>query len=240
MIPIEYGNYYHIFNRGNNYEDIFRQKSDYFHFLDLTNIFITSVADIYAWALLKNHFHFLVKIKDEYEIGFLNSEYAKSDDLKLKWRTCLPGKTILCPPDESMSDSHDFPSSVGHGNVSKLERKPEPQQQFKHLFNTYAKWYNKKYSRAGSLFTKNYKRKHVDNEIYLKDLIIYIHNNPVHHEFTEYTTEYHWTSYHTIVSTKPTKLFRNAVLEYFDDRANFIFLHKKENDYGDFEKYLIE
>ncbi len=163
MTPIEYDKFYHIFNRGNNYEDIFRQKSDYLHFLNLLDIYITTVADVYAWALLRNHFHLLVRIKDESEIGFLNSEHAKSKDIELKWRTYHPVRqTILCPPDESMSS--DFPSSGGHGNVegndkdltipcpplsdegmsnqqTNFVRKPKPQEQFKHLFNVCKKTY---------------------------------------------------------------------------------------------------
>jgi len=31
-VPIEYGKYYHIYNRGNNYENIFINKEDHLHF----------------------------------------------------------------------------------------------------------------------------------------------------------------------------------------------------------------
>lgn len=125
-------------------------------------------------------------------------------------------------------------------SVNKFTKKPIPHQQFKHLFNTYAKWYNKKYNRAGSLFTKNFKRKLIDNEKYMKDLIVYIHNNPVHHEFVEQTSDYKWSSYHTIISIKETKLFRDEVLEYFEDRDNFNFVHKNKHEFGSIEDYLIE
>jgi putative transposase len=44
---------------------------------------------------------------------------------------------------------------------------------------------NKRYKRTGSLFEKNFKRKVVTSDIYFQKLIFYIHNNPVHHKFTE-------------------------------------------------------
>ncbi|MCK5029485.1 MAG: transposase [Bacteroidales bacterium] len=56
---LEYDKYYHIYNRGNNYEDIFIDEKYYQHFLYLLEIYIDSMADIYAWCLMKNHFHLL-------------------------------------------------------------------------------------------------------------------------------------------------------------------------------------
>ncbi len=59
------GGYYHIFNRGNNRETIFREQRNYFYFLKLYEKYIPSVADTFSYCLLPNHFHFLVRIKDE-------------------------------------------------------------------------------------------------------------------------------------------------------------------------------
>jgi len=80
---------------------------------------------------------------------------------------------------------------------------------------------NKRYKRAGSLFEKNFKRKVVTSDTYFQKLIFYIHNNPVHHNFTETIIEYPWTSYGTILSTKTTKLQRNKIIESFYDLENF-------------------
>lgn len=230
MIPIEYGKYYHIFNRGNNFENIFNENSDYSHFLELLDIYISSVAEIYSWVLLKNHFHLLVRIKEENEIGFLNSENINSNNLRLKWNT-YDLETII--PAGSSDEGRQ-------SKLRKFKKKPIPYQQFKHFFNTYAKQINKKHNRAGSLFLKNFKRKLIDNERYLKDLIVYIHNNPVHHKFTEQIADYKWSSYQAIISKKKTKLFRKNVLEYFNDRDNFIFVHRNKKEFDDIEEYLIE
>ncbi|TEU21989.1 MAG: hypothetical protein E3J21_00945, partial [Anaerolineales bacterium] len=62
-VPLQYGKYYHIFNRGNNRENIFIEERNYRYFLKLYAKHIVPMADTYAYCLLRNHFHFLVRIK---------------------------------------------------------------------------------------------------------------------------------------------------------------------------------
>ncbi|WP_395051955.1 transposase [Flavobacterium sp.] len=66
--PLENGNYYHIYNRGINSTTLFKENKNYQHFLNLYDIHIEPIAETYAWCLMKNHFHFLVRIKDLNEI----------------------------------------------------------------------------------------------------------------------------------------------------------------------------
>jgi len=61
---LQYGQYYHIYNRGNNREDIFIEEGNYRYFMRLYAKHIEPVADTYAYCLLRNHFHLLVRIKD--------------------------------------------------------------------------------------------------------------------------------------------------------------------------------
>jgi putative transposase len=67
--PLGFDSYYHIFNRGNNREDIFIEDRNYEHFLNLYMKYIESITDTYAFCLLRNHFHLMVRIKSETEIG---------------------------------------------------------------------------------------------------------------------------------------------------------------------------
>ena len=71
--PLSYGKFYHIYNKGVNNCDLFFEPTNYEHFLKLYDTYISSVADTYAWVLMKNHFHLLVRIKEEAEIGFLSA-----------------------------------------------------------------------------------------------------------------------------------------------------------------------
>jgi putative transposase len=58
------GIFYHIYNRGVNRENIFFEGRNYHHFLRLYIRYISPVADISAYCLLKNHFHLLIRMKD--------------------------------------------------------------------------------------------------------------------------------------------------------------------------------
>lgn len=60
--------YYHIYNRGNNRENIFIEARNYPYFMNLCVKHIEPVAEIFAYCLLRNHFHWLVRIKSEREI----------------------------------------------------------------------------------------------------------------------------------------------------------------------------
>ena len=58
------GLYYHIFNRGNNKEYIFIEEGNYYYFLELYAKYVCPVMDTFAYCLLRNHFHFLIRIKE--------------------------------------------------------------------------------------------------------------------------------------------------------------------------------
>ncbi len=66
--PIEISQYYYYFNRSNNKELIFREKENYGYFLRLINKYILSIAEIYSYCLLPNHFHFILRIKDSKDL----------------------------------------------------------------------------------------------------------------------------------------------------------------------------
>jgi REP element-mobilizing transposase RayT len=62
--PLLPGCYYHIYNRGNNGDDIFLEERNHHYFLQLYTKYIDPIAETYAYCLMKNHFHFLIKLKD--------------------------------------------------------------------------------------------------------------------------------------------------------------------------------
>jgi len=199
-IPLENGKYYHIYNRGNNGIDLFYDVENYNHFLRLYAKYIDPIAETFAWCLMKNHFHFLVYIKETDEIDITKLEYSSTDK----------------------------PKTV------------KASKQFSNLFNAYTLAMNKRYNRTGSLFQKNFKRKVVASENYFQKLIYYIHNNPVHHKFTEHIVEYPWSSYGTIISTKETKLQRQRVIEIFNDLDNFKQYHSINQNLEEIEDLIIE
>jgi len=220
MQKLEYGTYYHIYNRGNNKTDIFKDKDDYLCFLYLIQKYISLVANIYCYALMRNHFHFLVEVKEIDEIDFLMEGY--SNEPSKKWKTIhLNEKDI---------DSFD----------KKMLKKPVPSRQFSHLFNSYTKWFNKRHARTGSLFEKNFKRKEITSEEYLKHLVYYIHHNPLHHGFVNSFINYPWTSYLIYTESKSTFLDKETVVEWFHDVDDFISFHQEEHDLSMIEDCMID
>ncbi len=117
----EKGNYYHLYNRGCNKDLIFYDESD---FQKLIKIIEESdfqkYLEIYAFALMPNHYHFLVKQISDRPIS--------------SW--------------------------------------------IKFIFIKYAKYFNKKYDRSGTIFEGKVKVKIINKTEYLGTIVHYIHNNP--------------------------------------------------------------
>ena len=167
----EYGATYHIYNRGINKEDIFKEEKNYAYFLSLMKKYLVPVADIYAYCLMKNHYHLLLRFR----------EHPKD----LATTAYMPLSNML---------------------------------------NAYSKGINKCYQRTGSLFQRYPKRNRVTDKEYFMQLVVYIHLNPVKHNFSS-LLNYPHSSYNAIISTQPTNLDRKAVLDYFDDVENLIAWH---------------
>ncbi len=81
--PILHGNYYHIYNRGNNGIDVFLDNDSYYYFLRLYAKYVEPVAETFAWCLLKNHFHLLVRIKNKNEIDESQLTYNTTEKPKV-------------------------------------------------------------------------------------------------------------------------------------------------------------
>ncbi len=61
--------YYHIFNRGNNKENIFYKRENYGYFLRKYIHYLSEYLDTYAFCLLPNHFHLYVGVRSELHTG---------------------------------------------------------------------------------------------------------------------------------------------------------------------------
>ena len=111
-------------------------------------------------------------------------------------------------------------------------------QNLSNLFNAYAKAFNKANDRTGSLFEKHFKRIKVDDENYLRQLVVYIHLNPKHHFDLDFT-KFKYSSYNAFLSDKETKINRDEILTLFDDKNNFIYVHHHKKELLD-EKFRLE
>lgn len=76
------GRYYHIYNRGNNRENVFLEDRNYRYFLKLYAHHVQPVAETFAYCLMRNHFHLLVRIKSEAELQM--SDFSEKSDISTR------------------------------------------------------------------------------------------------------------------------------------------------------------
>jgi REP element-mobilizing transposase RayT len=86
---------YHIYARGNNRENIFIKPENYRYFLDLYVRHVVPIADTFAYCLLRNHFHMLLRIKTEEEVDTTLTETPSVSGKRLgSRRHPTPSQTV--------------------------------------------------------------------------------------------------------------------------------------------------
>lgn len=98
-------------------------------------------------------------------------------------------------------------------------------QSFSNLFNAYAKAFNKRYRRHGSLFERPFRRKLVKDQKYLMQLVVYIHNNPVQLGMVDHPAKYEWSSYRLFFENKMLTPIQQQVIDWFGGLENFEYMH---------------
>jgi hypothetical protein len=204
-IPLEPGQFYHIYNRGNNGENIFIAERNYGYFLSLYFKHLAPVAETFAYCLPRNHFHICTRIREERPGRF-------PDDGQQVPAVSNSGK--VARPEELGETCQVLPAS----------------QAFSNLFNAYTKSINKAYGRTGSLFEKPFQRRLITSPQYLWRVIHYIHWNPQKHGFVDDFRDWPFSSYRALLSDKPTRLQREEVLAWFNGRLEFDAVHQMLTD----------
>jgi len=154
----------------------------------------------------------------------INSETVFQDDnnmsyfLKLVEKYLIPKVNIL---------AYCLLNNHFHFAIEVTTDTKEVNQAFSNLFNAYTKAYNKQNYRTGALFERPFKRKHIKDENYLKQLILYIHRNPENHNIVEDFKSYEFSSF-KLYSTENTTLISEKkpyIIGLFDDLKNFNITH---------------
>ena len=197
--PLRPETVYHVYNHANGSENLFRTEDNYRYFLHKYATYIHPIAETYAYCLMPNHFHVMIKVRDEQTLIEYFTNYKEEETKQLSSTLNLTGLTNLS------------------GLVSK---------QFSNLFNAYSKAYNKKYERRGSLFERPFKRKAIANDQYFTQLIAYIHLNPIKHGFCNNLFDWPHSSIHSYLSKKESKLNKSYLEEWFGSKALLLEFHK--------------
>lgn len=180
--------FYHIFNHAVGSDNLFKSPDNFAFFLSRHEKYLSPVFKTYCYCLMPNHFHLLVRIRNEQSIMEV-AKIEKDDDF----------------------DYHKF-----------------IMQQLSNCLNSYAKAFNKQHSRRGALFLDYTKRKQVNGNFHITNVINYIHQNPIHHGFCKKLETWPYSSYNTVIDGGPSFVERELLIDWFDGIENFISFHQNQ------------
>lgn len=246
-IPLEEGLFYHIYNRGNNRERLFYRNENYRFFLRRYDEYLSDYVETYSFCLLPNHFHLLVRVKELPKEGVAEATLAGKASGEGKGEgdgeafgegeaTLFKKVSLLNPTPNTTPNS--TPNKISIPN-QKNTQQITAATQFHRLFTSYAKAINKQEGRVGSLFQRPFKRIEIASTQYLSNLVFYIHANPQLHGITDDFRQYPWSSYNAILSKQPTKLQKDSVINWFNDKDNFIYYHNAKANLAEIRSKII-
>lgn len=198
MEPLEEGNYYHIYNRGAGKSPIFWSDDDYSLFIKKYFFYLFLSVETYAWCLLRNHFHILIRVRtiEEQEKLFLNIKKS-------------------------------YPTGTFFGDQYENTKPYTSSKQFNHLFNSYTKSINSKNERSGTLSEGTFKRKKIIDEDHFLHITCYIHRNPIHHQIVDNYADYDYSSYMKIVQRHTTFTESDQLITRFGGMESFTIAHRE-------------
>ena len=121
-------------------------------------------------------------------------------------------------------------------NIDKYESESDfLSKQFSNLFSSYTQSYNKVYNRMGNLFKRPFGRIEINTLEYLRNVVSYIHINPVKHSLCTDMDEWKYSSYNAFFSEKESKLKRKEVIKWFENIENLKYVTDQV-----VEKYALE
>ena len=243
-IPLEYGHYYHVYNRGINRQNLFIEDRNFRYFLELYAKHITPIAHTFAYCLLYNHFHFLVRIKTIAEqmkdlAGIETKDLAGIETKDLTGFENLSGLEASEAPNlTGLGDLSGFGGDLSGfggdlsgfgGDLSGFTPK-KPSQQFSNMFNAYTKAINNGYKRSGPLFERPFDRREVTSDAYFLHLITYIHQNSQKHGLVADFRTWPYSSYRAIDHQADSKLDVKQALAWFGGADSFDRHHRAQAD----------
>lgn len=195
-------NIYHIYNQGNNKQNIFLTREDYLTFLSMYKKLLAPQCETISWCLMPNHFHFMI--------------YADE-----KCSAIIKQGGILVDP-------------VTNG--------------IRKLLSGYARIFNSRYGKSGSLFRQKTKAKCLsaiaikENSRYnIQDYYLncfhYIHQNPLRANLVGTLEEWEFSSYIDYAGIRNGNLCNKELAERHCNYSPVLF---QGVSYNKIEESLIE
>ena len=203
IASFEADNFFHIIAKavGNNL--LFHSDENRSFFLKKYLSYSNGYMYTYAYTLMDNHVHWLVK--------------CNSHEGLIRHLSGIPSKSRKKHQQKFLLNELTFEEAL--------------EFQCKDFFISYAMAFNKVNKRAGSLFINPFRRIGITDDAHLTQLIIYIHANVLKHFKKKDFQNFKWSSYQSILSNNPTHLKRAEVLQWFGGKERFITTHLENAEY---------
>ncbi len=201
------GEYYHIFNRGVAHIPVFKNKRDYERFVLTMSYYRFQDPPVRLSKLLQ--------LAKEIRAQMLTT-ITENDNTSVEIVAyCLMPNHF-----------HLLVKQISEGGISKYLRQS---------INSYAKYFNIKYKRAGSLFQDMFKAVHIESDEQFVHVSRYIHLNPLVASLVrrEEFLHYPWSSLPSYVKKSDLDFVDTAsILAHFKNRKEYLQFVLDQEDYG--------
>ena len=177
VVPIAQGEHYHILNRGNNKQILFKDDKDRVRFLFLLLYFQSPLTFPKISPITSNYVkHPVFDVSDENIKSIIRDRFI---------------------------DVLNFALMPNHFHLTVYEKKEGGIARYmQRVLNSYTKYFNTRHEQSGHLFQGPYRAVHIKDEGQLFYLSAYIHRNP--RELPQWKNKEHhypWSSYQDYIGT---------------------------------------
>ncbi|MBI4038195.1 transposase [Candidatus Daviesbacteria bacterium] len=203
--PVVNGEIYHVYNRSNGQQEIFLSAKDYQRAMEVFRFYLFGKPSL--------RFSFYNRLPKDQKPKYLEGLYL--------------GKPIVDIIGFCLMPNHF------HFLLKGLEGKGI-NQFISNFQNSYAKYFNIKMTRTGSLFQQNFRAVRIESDEQLIHVSRYIHLNPIT-AFLVRTMEelehYQWSSYPDYIQRGKTYIKKGVVLDHFRSIADYKQFMANQIDY---------
>lgn len=194
------GGVYHVYNSGVKPNRLFVDPIHYRTFVEMLRDGPTFFSDIFAFALIPNHFHFALQLLSQ-------------EDLRNKILAKRRGKQTQFEKYWLLGDI-TYNKLIGDYWAT--------------FFSGYALYVNPLLKRRGTLLNQTVRRIRVRDDLVSRRLIMYIHTNEVKHGMlAQYDQSHYRTSFAYFLRSEPNQwLAKEKVLARFEGVENFLRRHE--------------
>ena len=203
--PVVNGEIYHVYNRSNGQQEIFLTSKDYQRAID--------VFRFYQYGKPRLRFSFYNRLPKDQKTKFLEDLYLNKPIVDIICFCLMP------------NHFHFLLRGVEGRGINQF---------ISNCQNSYAKYFNLKTTRTGSLFQQNFRAVRIESDEQLIHVSRYIHLNPVTAYLVKTLEElenYQWSSYPDYIHRGKTYIRKGIVLDHFRSQADYKKFTADQVDY---------